>query len=79
MRLSYPELGYPCKTYKEESDNNFDHLAKPAIFALLLTKHLFDDLADSMHTSPDDECPIGTMPNAAYEKRHKDVPVVTKL
>lgn len=69
----------PCKIDKEKGYEDFDGLAKPSIFALLLSQRLFYDLEQSVQASPNDKRPTGSMPDATNEKCEKDVPIVSCL
>ena len=30
-----------------------------------------------MHAAPDNECPVGTMPDATHQESHEDIPIIS--
>ena len=69
----------PCEVDQQERNEDFDRPTPSAIFAPLLTQHFLDDLCDAMEDTPDDECPVGSVPDSAHQERDEDVPVISHL
>ena len=44
-------------------------------FVLLPAQSLLDNLYDTMHTAPNDERPVSSMPDAANQEGNKNVPI----